>query len=147
MSKKPHLKDLNLKAADVTRQTANPSEKFAQVTGGHANATQHLQPPLTIYELGRAAIADAARTTAPLPVRDFRRAGPIGIPVTSAQDIGQLVRTAREAQNLSQQSFADLAGVGRRFVSELENGKATLEFDKVLKVAAAAGIDMFARKR
>ena len=40
-----------------------------------------------------------------------------------------------------------MAGVGRRFISELENGKATLEIDKVLKVAAAAGIDFLARER
>ncbi|NTF91691.1 helix-turn-helix transcriptional regulator [Agrobacterium rhizogenes] len=67
--------------------------------------------------------------------------------ITSSGDLGRLIRKAREDRNLSQQSFADLAGVGRRFVSELENGKATLEFDKVLKVAHAAGISIFAKLR
>jgi transcriptional regulator with XRE-family HTH domain len=48
---------------------------------------------------------------------------------------------------LSQGEFAAHAGVGRRFVSELECGKASLEFDKVLACAAAAGVDIFARPR
>jgi y4mF family transcriptional regulator len=67
--------------------------------------------------------------------------------ISSVADVGVLVRAARERQKLSQQAFADLAGVGRRFLSELENGKATLEFDKVLKVAAASGIDLFVKER
>jgi len=69
------------------------------------------------------------------------------VAVTSVHDLGQLVREAREQRKLSQQAFADLVGVGRRFVSELENGKATLEFDKVLQVASATGIDLLARRR
>ena len=69
------------------------------------------------------------------------------VAVTSVHDLGQLIREAREQRKLSQQAFADLAGVGRRFISELENGKATLEFDKVLQVASATGIDLLARRR
>jgi y4mF family transcriptional regulator len=67
--------------------------------------------------------------------------------ITSAHDLGQLIRKEREKRKLSQQAFADLVGVGRRFISELENGKATLEFEKVLQVASATGIDMLARRR
>jgi y4mF family transcriptional regulator len=48
---------------------------------------------------------------------------------------------------LSQQQFADLAGVGRRFISELENGKPTLELGLVLQVCKAAGIDVVAKRR
>ncbi|WP_198541107.1 helix-turn-helix transcriptional regulator [Mesorhizobium sp. LCM 4577] len=71
----------------------------------------------------------------------------LGLEIVSASDLGRLVRRAREGRHLSQQSFADLAGVGRRFLSELENGKATLELGKVLKVAHAAGISLLARER
>jgi y4mF family transcriptional regulator len=67
--------------------------------------------------------------------------------VVSPSDLGLLVRRARETRHLSQQSFADLSGVGRRFLSELENGKPTLELGKVLKVARTAGISLFARQR
>jgi y4mF family transcriptional regulator len=69
------------------------------------------------------------------------------IAIRSAQNMGRLIREAREQRKLSQQAFADRVGVGRRFISELENGKATLEFDKVLQVASASGIDVLARRR
>lgn len=78
----------------------------------------------------RAKVAEAEHTT-------------IGSPA----DLGRLVRKVREGRRLSQQEFADLAGVGRRFLSELENGKPTLELGKVLKVANAAGITLLARER
>jgi len=67
--------------------------------------------------------------------------------IASPADLGRLVRKVRESRRLSQQEFADLAGVGRRFLSELENGKPTLELGKVLKVANAAGIALLARER
>lgn len=87
-------------------------------------------------------LADAGRETADSKAR---RENTVQIDMT--QDLGQMVRYAREARGLSQQAFADLAGVGRRFISELENGKATLEFGKVLKAARAAGIVLLARDR
>lgn len=68
-------------------------------------------------------------------------------PLTSISELGMLVRAARKAMKMNQTEFAAHAGVGRRFVSELESGKPSLEFDKVLGCAAAAGIDLFAKKR
>lgn len=67
--------------------------------------------------------------------------------VTSAETLGARIRRAREGRGLSQVKLAEEAGVGRRFVSELENGKSSLEFDKVLQVAAAAGVELMARNR
>lgn len=67
--------------------------------------------------------------------------------ITGAADLGRLVRDARRKLALTQQDFADLAGVGRRFVSELESGKPSLEIDRVLKCCAAAGIDVSAQPR
>ncbi len=68
-------------------------------------------------------------------------------PVTSAADLAPLVRKARKDMKMNQQAFADAAGVGRRFLSELENGKPSLEFDKVLACTLAAGIDIIAKPR
>lgn len=68
-------------------------------------------------------------------------------PITTSKDLGERIKAARKANKHNQQELADLAGVGRRFVSELENGKSSLEFDKVITVAKAAGIDLLARKR
>lgn len=62
--------------------------------------------------------------------------------VRSSEDLGLAVASARKGRGFSQQQFADLAGVGRRFVSELENGKPTAEIGKVLQVLTALGIDI-----
>lgn len=67
--------------------------------------------------------------------------------VRDAASLGAVVRTARHVAGFSQQDFADLAGVGRRFVSELENGKPTLELGKVIACCKALGIDLVARAR
>ncbi len=62
-------------------------------------------------------------------------------------DIGLLVVKVRKARSYSQQELADLAGVGRRFLSELEGGKPTAELGKVLQVLTALGIDVELRER
>lgn len=67
--------------------------------------------------------------------------------IATVKDVGSLVREVRTAKKMSQRDFADLAGVGRRFLSELENGKPTLEVGKVLATLLAAGIDIYAQKR
>lgn len=66
--------------------------------------------------------------------------------IANASDLGTLVREARKTRGLSQQEFADLAGVGRRFVSDLESGKGTVEMDKALLVARSIGLVLMARK-
>lgn len=68
-------------------------------------------------------------------------------PLRSIAELGLMVRDARKAMKMNQAEFAAHAGVGRRFVSELEGGKPSLEFDKVLACAGAAGIDLFAKPR
>jgi y4mF family transcriptional regulator len=67
--------------------------------------------------------------------------------IADPSDLGALLRAVRKSKGLTQQEFADLSGVGRRFVVECEAGKPRLEFAKVLQVAASAGIDIFAIKR
>jgi y4mF family transcriptional regulator len=68
-------------------------------------------------------------------------------PLKSIAELGLMVRDARKAMKMNQAEFGAHAGVGRRFVSELEGGKPSLEFDKVLACAGAAGVDLFARNR
>ena len=45
--------------------------------------------------------------------------------------ISEFVRQQRKAHRLTQRALADRAGVGLRFVRELEAGKPTLRLDKV----------------
>lgn len=68
-------------------------------------------------------------------------------PLKSIAELGLMMRDARKAMKMNQAEFAAHAGVGRRFVSELEGGKPSLEFDKVLVCARAAGVDLFAKQR
>jgi y4mF family transcriptional regulator len=48
--------------------------------------------------------------------------------------IATFVKTKRKALKLTQQELAQKAGVGYRFVRELEGGKATLQLEKVNQV-------------
>lgn len=67
--------------------------------------------------------------------------------VSSPADLGQFVRERRAGMSLTQQDLADAAGTGRRFISELEGGKATLEFGRIIQVCRILGIDLFAMTR
>lgn len=59
------------------------------------------------------------------------------------KDIGLLVKKTRLAKNLSQERAAGLAGVGRRFLSELEAGKKpSLEVGLTLQVLSRLGIKL-----
>ena len=53
--------------------------------------------------------------------------------------LGAFVRQRRLSAGLTQQELGELAGVGKRFVVELEGGKATLRLDKVNLVLAVFG--------
>lgn len=54
-------------------------------------------------------------------------------------EIGAIVRGARKAQNLRQDELAGAAGVGLRFIVDLEAGKPTAQIGKTLQVLEALG--------
>lgn len=54
--------------------------------------------------------------------------------------IGAAVRKARKDAGLRQDELAGAAGVGTRFVIELEAGKPTIQLGKTLQVMNALGI-------
>ena len=60
-------------------------------------------------------------------------------PEPGSGSIGEFVRWRRKANRLSQRDLGELAGVGTRFVSELERGKPTLRMDAVNKVLLVFG--------
>jgi transcriptional regulator with XRE-family HTH domain len=57
-----------------------------------------------------------------------------------AARFGALVRERREAMGLRQEDIAFATGYGRRFIIELEAGKASCQLGKALAVAAAVGL-------
>lgn len=66
---------------------------------------------------------------------------PLGI-VTSVQDVGRLVSQRRKAQGLTQADLAGLGQTGNRFIGELERGKGTMQFDKVVHILNLLGLDL-----
>jgi HTH-type transcriptional regulator / antitoxin HipB len=67
--------------------------------------------------------------------------------IQSVETIGRLIRSERKRQGILQQDLADLSGVSLHFLSNLENGKPTVEFQKVLQVLQSLGIEMDLRGR
>ena len=62
-----------------------------------------------------------------------------GKQLVSPKQIGRLVRDVRREQGLRQDQLAATAGVGVRFLVELEHGKRTAQLGKVLAVLDALG--------
>jgi DNA-binding XRE family transcriptional regulator len=62
---------------------------------------------------------------------------------TQARHFGALVRERREALRMRQDDLALATGVGRRFILELEAGKASCQLGRALVVAAAVGLRPF----
>ncbi|MEV4344283.1 helix-turn-helix domain-containing protein [Actinoplanes sp. NPDC049596] len=60
--------------------------------------------------------------------------------MNDADDLGRFVRERRTAAALTQVELARRAGVSRRWLLELESGKATAELGLIFKVIAALGL-------
>ena len=58
----------------------------------------------------------------------------------TSKEFGAAVRNARKSARLTQAEAAALCGVSAPFLSHLENGKATIQLDKALHVAAQLGL-------
>ena len=61
----------------------------------------------------------------------------------TAVEIGLLIKSERKRQGVTQMQLAGIAGTGIRFISDLENGKGTIQVQKLLKVLQALGLGLF----
>ena len=127
-------------ASNLARQFEAPLEAINMMAADHTQAIQaaqrataHLTRPEAVFTTG-----------APQPALSSPSARRR---VSSPADLGQFVRERRAEMSLTQQDLADAAGTGRRFISELEGGKATLEFGRIIQVCRILGIDLFAMTR
>jgi y4mF family transcriptional regulator len=59
--------------------------------------------------------------------------------ITSPQSLGTALRATRKRLGLTQADLALAAGVGLRFIVELEAGKPTVRLEQVLRVVDALG--------
>jgi len=67
--------------------------------------------------------------------------------ISDTQSLGNVVRQYRKLQGATQVEFASLCGVGVRFISDLENGKPTIQMGKVLQVLHSLGLELALKPR
>lgn len=65
--------------------------------------------------------------------------------VRSAKDLGLMIREKRRQRGWDQQTLADRIGVSRLWISEMENGKRSVQLELVLRALAVLDIDLQAR--
>ena len=59
--------------------------------------------------------------------------------MSNTNELIEFIKTRREQLGLTQQELAERAGVGLRFVRDLEQGKESLRLDKVNQVLSLFG--------
>jgi len=69
------------------------------------------------------------------------------IAITSVHEIGKLIRQTRKSQKMTQEDISGLAGLGNRFIIDLEHGKETIQAQKVIDVLNLLGLELIIRKR
>ncbi len=67
--------------------------------------------------------------------------------VRSPAEIGAIVRELRKAEGVDQVTAAGLAGVGTRFLGDLERGKPNLRIGLVLQVLDRLGLEVWIAPR
>ena len=67
--------------------------------------------------------------------------------VSNAKELGALVRQRLKQAGLTLKDAAGIAGVGIRFLSELERGKPTLQLGLAIEVLQLFGLELHVRAR
>ncbi len=61
--------------------------------------------------------------------------------ITDAASFGQAIRTRRRALGYTQAFLSEVSGLSVSFISDLENGKSTVELEKAIRLANLLGLD------
>jgi len=69
------------------------------------------------------------------------------MPSVSPREFGRQIRERRQLLGISQDRLAEVVGVNRRVIGELERGKLTVQLGIALRVARALGLDIELRER
>ncbi len=67
--------------------------------------------------------------------------------ISDVKELGLLVRQRRKEAGLTLKDAAGMAGVGIRFLSELERGKPTLQIGMAIQVIQLFGLELHVRLR
>jgi y4mF family transcriptional regulator len=69
------------------------------------------------------------------------------IDISNMKELGRAIRDRRRELGYTQAFLADYAGVSASFLSELENGKETIQTGKMLEITSLLGMDICLRRR
>jgi y4mF family transcriptional regulator len=69
------------------------------------------------------------------------------VAVRSAAELGALVRAQRKRLALKQLDIAGMGNTGNRFIVDLENGKPTVQLQKVLDIMELLGLEFVVRTK
>jgi HTH-type transcriptional regulator/antitoxin HipB len=67
--------------------------------------------------------------------------------IADAEQFGLALRARRRALGITQEGLADVVGVNRRVIGELEHGKGTVRLEIALELARSLGLDVDLRAR
>ncbi len=66
----------------------------------------------------------------------------ISMKIRSAEEFGKILRQRRKELGYTQKYLSDFCGFSISFISDLENGKPTVELGKTLYLANLLGLDI-----
>lgn len=67
--------------------------------------------------------------------------------VNDTKTLGQLIRQRRKELGHTQQTISEYTGFSTSFISDVENGKRTVEIDKTIFLMNSLGIDFIVQYR
>ena len=68
-------------------------------------------------------------------------------PIRSSEELGAVIREQRKRLALKQLDLAGLGNTGNRFIVDLENGKPTVQLQKVLDLMDLLGLEVVVRTK
>ena len=67
--------------------------------------------------------------------------------IFETSNIGSLVKQKRSQLKMTQPQLAVVSGAGVRFISDLENGKPTMQIGRILEILHVLGLDVYISER
>lgn len=67
--------------------------------------------------------------------------------IVNAESFGKAIRARRKELHYTQGFLAEFSGLSVSFISDLENGKKTIELEKAIYLANLLGLDLILRGR
>ncbi len=66
----------------------------------------------------------------------------VSMKITDAKTFGEAIRTRRKQLGYTQAYISEFTGLSVSFLSDLENGKKTIELEKAIMVTMLLGMDL-----